>query len=335
MQPAKETPRSVYFDYVIRDVESYGDVLAGANVEISQLEPGRLSGRHVRLDLPNGQFSCIETNLPLRGVGTFPKLWTFSVILDGGPRSLQHGVAVRPGSLMIHRPGAEHDGVYGRNFKVACFNLHDDVIGKYLAHLHPQLQDAMLRPWSVLEPSPNMRNRIIENFSTGSAIVQSDPQVRNSPLAMSKFQEELVSEFLEAVEQQLPEHSNEVDQRAAAMVRQIDRYAHRSLLTDSSVAELCVECDAPRRTVNRAFQQSLGMGPATYFRRVRLNNARRALQQRISDSTTVTGVALDQGFWHLSRFAEQYSALFGESPHETLRRATPTPRTRPTLAHSH
>jgi AraC family ethanolamine operon transcriptional activator len=33
----------------------------------------------------------------------------------------------------------------------------------------------------------------------------------------------------------------------------------------------------------------------------------------------VTDVALEFGFWHLGRFAEQYKGMFGESPHETLR----------------
>lgn len=66
---------------------------------------------------------------------------------------------------------------------------------------------------------------------------------------------------------------------------------------------------------------ALGMGPATYLRRVRLNGVRRALQQQNADSTTVTDVALKFGFWHLGRFAEQYYGLFGEAPHETLRRA--------------
>jgi len=88
-----------------------------------------------------------------------------------------------------------------------------------------------------------------------------------------------------------------------------------------SVADLCAAYEVPRRTVNRAFQTALGMGPAIYLRRVRLNRARRALQLGSVRSVTVTDVALEFGFWHLGRFAEQYNQLFGESPHETLHRA--------------
>ena len=149
---------SNYFEYIIRDADSYGAVLSEANLEISQLEPGCLSGRHVRLGLPGGQFSYVETSAQLRGNGTFPNLWTLSVILGSTTRSRQHGMEVRAGSLVIHRPGVEHDGVYGRNFKVACFTVHDEVLAKQFPQLHPQLQDAMRRPWSVFEPRANSRH---------------------------------------------------------------------------------------------------------------------------------------------------------------------------------
>ena len=179
----------------------------------------------------------------------------------------------------------------------------------------------MRRPWSVFEPPPNSRQETIKHFAEAAAIIRFAPQVRDSRRAVAKFEEELVCDFLEAVEQQFPAHSIETDQRAAAMVRQIDEDVRRSRLVSSSVAELCAAYEVPRRTLNRAFQTALGMGPATYLRRVRLNGARRALRRRSARSPTVTDVALEFGFWHLGRFAEQYNKLFGESPHETLRRA--------------
>jgi AraC family transcriptional regulator, ethanolamine operon transcriptional activator len=316
----KPTPAN-YWDYTIRDAESYREVLSGADLEITQLEPGCLGGRHVRLGVPGGQFSYIETSAQMRGNGTFPNVWTLSVILGSTTPSRQYGLEVRAGSLVIHRPGGEHDGIYGRNFKIACISVQDEVFANQFPQFHPHLQAAMRRPWSVFEPPANSRQKIIEHFAEGAAIIQSDPRVRNSPSAVAKFEEELVCDFLEAVEQQLPTHSNGAEQRAAAMVREIDQYVHKSLLVNSSVAELCAACEVPRRTLNRAFQHAVGMGPASYLRRVRLNGVRRALQQRSADSTTVTDVALKFGFWHLGRFAEQYYELFGESPHETLRRA--------------
>jgi AraC-like DNA-binding protein len=40
--------------------------------------------------------------------------------------------------------------------------------------------------------------------------------------------------------------------------------------------------------------------------------------QRDSSLTSVTAVAMNFGFWHLGRFAEEYRSLFGEAPRTTL-----------------
>ena len=63
------------------------------------------------------------------------------------------------------------------------------------------------------------------------------------------------------------------------------------------------------------------MGPATYLRRLRLNQVRRLLRQpRVGDTPTrVTETALEHGFWHLGRFSFHYRELFGESPLESRR----------------
>ena len=210
---------SDYFQYIIEDADSYRAVLSGVDVEFSQLEPGRLSGRHVRLRLPGGHFSYVETNLSMRAIGTFPNLWTLSVILDSNGRSLQDGVEVRAGSLMIHGPTAKHDGVYGRNFKIICFGLRDEVFAKYVQRFSPQLQEAMRHPQSVFEPPADARREIIAHFAEAATIIQCDPRVRNARAALAKFEEELVSAFLEAVAQQLPSHSDEADRRDAAVLK--------------------------------------------------------------------------------------------------------------------
>jgi len=311
---------SNYFEHVIRDADSYAAMLSENALEISQIEPGSLSGRHVRFGLPSGQFSYVETSLALRGNGTFSNLWSLSTILESTTASRQHGIEVRPGSLVIHRPNTEHDAVYGRNFKVACLRVSDEALAKHLRQLDPQIQDAMRRPWSVFEPPPNSRQKIIEHFAEAAAIIRFAPQVRNSRRAVAEFEDELVSDFLGAVAHQFPAHSTGTDQRAAAMVRQIDEDVQKSHLVGPSVAELCAVYEVPRRTLERAFQNAVGMGPAIYLRCVRLNGARRALQRRSAHSTTVADVALEFGFWHLGRFAEQYNKLFGEPPHETLHR---------------
>ncbi|GAB3249308.1 AraC family transcriptional regulator [Arthrobacter pigmenti] len=75
------------------------------------------------------------------------------------------------------------------------------------------------------------------------------------------------------------------------------------------------------RTLHSAFQRTFEISPMAYVRRMRLDRVRTDL---IADNNNaearVTDVAMKWGFFHLSRFAQQYKQRFGESPSETVRR---------------
>jgi AraC family ethanolamine operon transcriptional activator len=83
-----------------------------------------------------------------------------------------------------------------------------------------------------------------------------------------------------------------------------------------SVAELVSALDVSRRNLQYAFQDALGINPASFLRIERLNRVRRAL----GDAQSVTEAATRFGFWHFGHFATEYRVLFGELPSETFRR---------------
>lgn len=64
----------------------------------------------------------------------------------------------------------------------------------------------------------------------------------------------------------------------------------------------------------------LGLKPAQYAKRIRLEQARSQLQAASQD-TTVTAVAVCNGFSNLGHFASDYRRVFGERPSDTLARA--------------
>jgi AraC-like DNA-binding protein len=84
-----------------------------------------------------------------------------------------------------------------------------------------------------------------------------------------------------------------------------------------SMARLCAAIGTSRRQLEYAFQDAFGLNPRQFIRLRRLNDIRRALL-RPQRPSSVTEVALEHGVTHLSRFATNYRALFGESPRQTL-----------------
>jgi len=74
------------------------------------------------------------------------------------------------------------------------------------------------------------------------------------------------------------------------------------------------------RTLHRVVRREFGVSPMLLLRKARLAQARSELDAP-GPGATVTTVALDCGFTHLGRFAQEYARQFGEPPSETLRRA--------------
>ncbi|MET0210706.1 MAG: AraC family transcriptional regulator, partial [Burkholderiaceae bacterium] len=99
-------------------------------------------------------------------------------------------------------------------------------------------------------------------------------------------------------------------------VRRVEEYlvAHpREEHTPESLADLA---GVSVRSLFLGFQRSRGIGPMKLLRELRLHKVRDELLLAASGSG-VTEVALAWGFFHLGRFAQEYKALFGESPSRT------------------
>ncbi len=58
----------------------------------------------------------------------------------------------------------------------------------------------------------------------------------------------------------------------------------------------------------------------SYIQAFLLNNAYKALLKSNPGSTSITEVANNLGFWHMSQFAADYRRRFAELPSETLRK---------------
>ncbi len=102
------------------------------------------------------------------------------------------------------------------------------------------------------------------------------------------------------------------------MVRKVRDMVQDGSRVAPSVEELCGVLHVSPRTLQYAFQKSLGVSAAAYVRSLRLDQVRRTLLEAAPGSLRVGDVAVRWGFWHASQFSRLYARQFGELPSETL-----------------
>ncbi|MCW5660316.1 MAG: helix-turn-helix domain-containing protein [Burkholderiaceae bacterium] len=101
------------------------------------------------------------------------------------------------------------------------------------------------------------------------------------------------------------------------IVRRSREYVNARISYPLQVIDLCRAIGVSRRTLQTSFHDVLGIGPLAYLRTMRLNGARRML--RTADhGIKVRDVVETWGFWHPSRFSQDYQRMFGELPSQTL-----------------
>ena len=82
-----------------------------------------------------------------------------------------------------------------------------------------------------------------------------------------------------------------------------------------TTADLAAVAALSPRAIQAGFRDLLGVPPTAYLRGVRLDR----VHLELASGGSATDVATRWGFFHLSRFAEQYRKRFGALPSETAR----------------
>lgn len=129
---------------------------------------------------------------------------------------------------------------------------------------------------------------------------------------------------------QSPAHAGSTARPARAgrrnAVRLATEFIHSRLAQPIRLSELCSHSRLGIRSLEYGFREVTGLTPIAYVRSLRLNVVRRALlRDPKSRGRSISEIAMDTGFWHLSQFAADYRVFFGETPTQTRRRSRLAP----------
>lgn len=154
-----------------------------------------------------------------------------------------------------------------------------------------------------------LRNSLIE--------LMAFPESKPSPEYLSNVITAMLTWLIESQGQCRPERIliNRKRIHIAKLARDfIEEHYSQAITTES----LCLVTGASARSLQRCFLEYFNLTITDYLKMVRLNAAQRELTSTHSSESSVTEIAMRQGFTHLGRFSIAYRDRFGESPRNTL-----------------
>ncbi len=307
----------------VTGVEDLREAVPGAELEVTQLSasPCRGTLAHAIFDDLALTLGRCTGDLRLRGVMAAGAV-TLVLALDPAPGATEWGYDVLAGDLLILPEGGEREarqqGVAGYAAVTAPLEAlrRRAAAFDHLADARHWGACARLRPQTSLALPYEVKARLEVLTWEGNLL---------TPQAQAGLRDGVVDGFLTALADGArgePRRQGWIN--SARILRQVEDYLDHRPGRGAPIAELCQALSLSRRTLNRAFEEGLGVGPRTYLRLRALSAARKALIAGRDGGASVTQVALDHGFWELGRFSVAYRAMFGESPSQTLKGKNPS-----------
>ena len=113
--------------------------------------------------------------------------------------------------------------------------------------------------------------------------------------------------------------SREIFSKGNPSFERVVQFIEENLKRNISLERLAELAMMSPRSLYNLFEKHAGTTPKNYIRNRKLESIRACLSDPSANVRSITEIALDYGFLHLGRFAENYRNAFGELPSDTLR----------------
>jgi AraC-like DNA-binding protein len=250
--------------------------------------------------------------------GRFPRLMLMQGCLAGAGRATQANLtaACRPGQTLPLSAGLSTQLEFDKHFAQRSVRLDIDRLETLCARmLNHELDRPLcfeLRPFS---------ETLEKTWSRAVALMMAYESMASAlPMPAAAALDEFV---LSLVLLHHPHnYTSDLLRRTRSAPSRLIREAEHLMRTGDTgltVSQIAARLGVSLRSLEAGFQEYRRTTPTSRLRAIRLGRARKQLLAA-NESTSVTSVALENGFLHLPRFSSYYRAAFGETPIATLRR---------------
>lgn len=309
----------------VDDIDDLRHIIHGAEVDLVQTEAGRLLGAMTHIASEDFALSVGSFSRGVRGRGVFSRdRAVLGIALSAtGPIS-QWSYDCPIDGLVICPPGSDHESVYRHRTSLATISIAP---GDLAAHFEHEGHLGDQEYWNkvrriLIDPSSAARIRM----SFSKIVVSLTRKRSQGSLPAAEHVRRSVIEVIGAGLLRADDCEGEDAPLAATKaVRQVEEFMARVGPRAIHISELCSDLGVSRRTLHRAFSETLGIGPIAFLRKSRLTSIYSVLKRSDPATVSVGDVATEYGFSELGRFSAYYRLMFGEYPTETLRQANRGP----------
>jgi AraC-like DNA-binding protein len=295
-----------------------------ANFRPTQLGAGGAESTLAQVRCPHAALDMVELGPAMLFEGTMSAGHYTITAITRCPtpgHSYTFASAFVDGCIGFYPPGGQVNVMIPKGYANATLTIPRDRFLRAVDTCFPEIPMAMLRHGAGMRV-PAAEFGTIRRLVAAVRTAMDDPeQPLASARARTHLEADLLAAFLTALREGCGLLVPPPDIRLGKRYQLLTR-ARELLDADPTepvpVTRLCAELGLSRRSLEYLFDDTLGISPAVYFKRRRLNGVRAALLRTEPERGLVKRLALDWGFWHLGHFARDYRNLFGESPVRTL-----------------
>ena len=277
-----------------------------------QLQPNALAGRHRVLQLHSMQLLYAQRRDGfMHRVTTARDCISVGVAEECGDRACFDRLKLRRGDILFFDDS--HSFTYMSNgaARFMVLTIRKSALGPLLPKL-PQVLDHLIRDTDgVFETA---LHRTLDRFADDSDAKRGEKEFREA-------EEEICAVLMNLLEEQTPFIPKLT--RGEVIAFDIRDQVNEHMDGKINIESFARQYQVSRQTLRKSFKSLFGFSPQHFFRQLKLNHAQRDLKFANPQSETVTTIAHKWGFMHLGRFSEYYTALFGESPSQTLNGPSP------------
>ena len=237
-------------------------------------------------------------------------------LLDCAGRSTQWWREIRPGDIGVFPPHVEIDVIHGGVTAYLVVSIPLPELASMLAGEEHLADPAFWNTKGVYHTDPLIGAEMLRRLmGIMSGIEQKATSASDHGTDFLK--RSIIECFVAALTGALPSGSAR-SYTGARLVSETEDYVGAANGRPVHISELCSALKVSRRSLHRAFADTLGTGPTTYLRRRRLSAIHSALRRSDPATISIGDLAFDHGFPEAGRFAAYYRDQFGETPSETL-----------------